>query len=146
MVVEVSTELATSPERAWETVKKVETLQYVTRGLLGFRPLGEVRETIAEGDVIRVRLFFFHVIPAWTHEIRIASVDDEARRIVTMEHGGAVRKWNHVIRIEPAPAGRTRYTDSIDIDAGMLSPLIRGYARLFYRYRQLRWRKLARTL
>jgi len=48
-----------------------------------------------------------------------------------MEHGGAVRKWNRVIRVEPTSMGRPRYRDSIDIEADALSPLIRAYARLF---------------
>jgi hypothetical protein len=63
-----------------------------------------------------------------------------------MEHGGAVKKWNHVILVELAGAGRTRYTDSVDIEAGLLSPAIWLYAQFFYRYRHWRWRKLARTL
>ena len=146
MMVRVSTELEIPPELAWETVKKVSTLQYITRGLLGFHPLGEIPEAIAEGDVIRVRLFFFHVLPAWKHEIRIVGLDEEARRIETMEHGGSVKRWNHVITVEPAGERRSRYTDRIDLDAGRLTPLIAGYAKLFYRYRQRRWRKLARQL
>ena len=56
-----------------------------------------------------------------------------------------MRNWNHLIRIEPEGAG-SRYTDEIEIGAGPLTPLISLYAKLFYRYRQRRWRKLARTL
>jgi hypothetical protein len=129
----------------WETVQQVDTLRYITRGLLGFRPLGPVPERISDGDVIRVRLMFFHVIPAWRHEIRIVRVDQAQRRIETAEHGGGVRTWNHVIAVEPAPAG-SRYTDAIEIDAGALTPLVAGYAKLFYRYRQRRWRRLAKSL
>jgi ligand-binding SRPBCC domain-containing protein len=146
MVVRVSTELEIPAERAWETVKKVDTLRYITRGVLGFRPLGEVPETIAEGEVIRVRLMFFHVLPAWKHEIEIVGVDEQARRIETMEHGGSVKRWNHVITVEPAGDGRSLYTDRIDLEAGRMTPLVAGYAKVFYRYRQRRWRKLARQL
>jgi hypothetical protein len=122
-------------------VKKVDTLRYITRGVLGFRPRGTVPERLREGDVIRVRLFFFHVIPGWSHEIRIVRVDDEARRIDTREGGGAVRTWNHTIAVEPAGAA-TRYSDEIEIEAGLLTAAVAAYARLFYRYRQRRWRKL----
>ncbi len=38
---------------------------------------------------------------------------------------------------------RSRYSDVIDIDAGILTPLVWGFAHLFYHYRQMRWRKLA---
>jgi hypothetical protein len=128
----------------WEAVQDVDTLRYVTRGLLGFRPLGPVPARISDGDVIRVRLLFFHVLPAWKHEIRIVRVDQAQRRIETAEHGGGVRTWNHVITVEPAVAG-SRYTDAIEIDAGAMTPLVEGYAKLFYRYRQRRWRRLARS-
>jgi ligand-binding SRPBCC domain-containing protein len=146
MIVEVATELAAPPERVWETLKKVDTLRYITRGLLGFRPLGPVSDDLGPGDVIRVRLLFFHVIPAWTHEIRISEIDEEGRRIETTEHGGAVKTWNHRLTVESAGAGRSRYTDRIEIEAGAMTRLVWTYANLFYRYRQWRWRRLARTL
>jgi ligand-binding SRPBCC domain-containing protein len=146
VIVRVGTELAASPERVWETVQKVDTLRYVTRGLLGFRPLTPVHDGLGEGEVIRIRLLFFHVLPAWTHEIRIVRVDDEARRIETDEHGGAVKTWNHRISVDPHGGGHTYYTDRIEIGAGPLTPLIWGYAQLFYRYRQRRWRRLARAI
>lgn len=142
----VSTELDAPPDRVWETLKKADTLRYITRGLLGFRPLGPVPDTLGGGEVVRVRLLFFHVIPAWAHEIRIVSVDENARRIETREHGGGVKTWNHRLTVEPAGPGRSRYTDRIEIDAGPMTRLVWAYANLFYRYRQWRWRRLARGL
>jgi ligand-binding SRPBCC domain-containing protein len=146
LIVHVSTELAAPPERVWETLKKIDTLRYITRGLLGFRLLAPVSEDLGPGDVVRVRLLFFHVFPAWTHEIRISRVDEAERWIETTEHGGAVKTWNHRLSVEPADGDRTRYTDRIEIDAGPLTRLVWAYANLFYRYRQWRWRRLARTL
>jgi hypothetical protein len=148
VIARVSTELECSAERAWEAVQRPETLQYITRGLLGFRPLDEVPEQFGEGTVVRVRLFFFHVLPAWRHEIRIVRLDRERREIYTNERGGPVRNWSHLIRVEAVPGeqGRTRYLDEIEIAAGPLTPLVWLYAQLFYRYRQRRWRKLARAL
>jgi hypothetical protein len=86
------------------------------------------------------------VIPAWKHEIRIVRVDEAARVIYTNERGGGVRKWNHRITIKPLSDDRCRYTDEIDIGAGPITPLVWAYAHVFYRYRQRRWRKLARRL
>jgi hypothetical protein len=95
---------------------------------------------------VRVRLLFFHLLPGWTHEIWIVTVDEGARRIETTEHGGAVKTWNHVLSVDPAGPGRSRYSDTIEIEAGPLTRLVWVYAHLFYRYRQWRWRRLARTL
>jgi ligand-binding SRPBCC domain-containing protein len=146
VIVRVGTELAAPPERVWEALKQVETLRYITRGLVGFRPLGPVPDKLEAGDVIRVRLLLFHVIPGWVHEIRIVSVDEETRRIETTEHGGSVKTWNHVLAVGSAAAGRASYSDTIEVDAGRLTRLVWAYANLFYRYRQWRWRRLARTL
>jgi ligand-binding SRPBCC domain-containing protein len=145
VLVRVSTELALSPDLTFETVKKPDTLAYITRGLLGFRPLNEIPADWGEGLVVRIRLYFFHVVPAWRHEIEIVRLDEAARVIETQERGGPVRNWNHRISVAPSANG-TRYSDEIEIRAGPLTPLVWLYAQLFYRYRQHRWRKLARTL
>jgi ligand-binding SRPBCC domain-containing protein len=142
----VSTALQASPERVWDAVKKVDTFRYITRGALGVEPLGPVPERFAEGDQIALRLKLFHVIPAGKHEIRIMRVDEQARRIETNEGGGAVKQWNHVIAVDPDGNRGVRYSDTIEIEAGPLTPVMAGYAHLFYRYRQRRWRRLAHTL
>jgi hypothetical protein len=146
VIVRVSTDLDIPAGLAWETVKKPETFRYIVRGVLGVKELDEVPEDWGEGLTVRVRLFFFHVIPAWKHEIRIVRVDEAAREIYTNERGGGVRRWNHRITIDPRSADRCHYTDEIDIDAGPMTPLVWAYAHVFYRYRQWRWRKLARRL
>ena len=146
MIVNVSTDLDIPADLAWQTVKKPETLRYITRGVLGIRPLDDVPDDWGEGLVVRVRLYFFHVIPAWKHEIRVVRLDETAREIYTNERGGGVRSWNHLIKIERISERRSRYTDRIEIHAGPATPLVWAYAHLFYRYRQHRWRKLARNL
>ena len=146
MIVRVSTDLDISAGLAWETVKKPETFQYVVRGIMGVRLLDEIPEDWGEGLTVRVRLFFFHVIPAWKHEIRIVRIDEAAHEIYTNERGGPVRHWNHRIKIDPGSAGRCRYTDEIEIHAGPLTPLTGATTHMIFRYRQRRWRKLARAL
>jgi hypothetical protein len=127
-------------------VKQPETLRYITKGLLGFRPEGELPARFSAGTVVRVKLLFFGFIPGWMHEIRIARLDEAHREIETTEHGGSVKRWNHRITVDERGPWRSRYTDEIDIDAGLVTPLIWAYAHLFYRYRQWRWRRLARSL
>jgi hypothetical protein len=146
VIVRVSTDLDISADLAWETVKQPETFRYVVRGVLGVRQLDEIPEDWGVGLAVRVRLFFFHVIPAWKHEIRIVRIDEAAREIYTNERGGPVRHWNHRIKIESRSAGRCRYTDEIEIRAGPITPLVAGFSQVLFRYRQSRWRKLARRL
>ena len=146
MLLRVTTRLPVRAEVAWDAVKRTDTLRYVTRGLLGFRTEGGTPERLAEGDTHRLRLLFFGVLPAWRHEIHVMRVDEQAREIRTEERGGPVRDWRHRITVDDEGWGCTRYTDELDISAGALTPLVRLYAQLFYRYRQARWRRLARRL
>ena len=146
MLVRVSTRLSVPADVAWDRVKRTDTLRYVTRGLLGFRPDGEIPERLAEGETYTMRLLFFGVVPAWRHEIHIVRLDEETHEIRTEERGGPVRSWRHRIAVDGEGWGSTRYLDEIEIAAGVLTPLVWFYAHLFYRYRQMRWRRLARRL
>ena len=132
---------------AWDTVKQPETLRYITKGLLGFRTEGaELPHHFAAGETYRVQLLFFGRIPAWWHEIRIVRLDDTEREILTSEQGGSVKKWDHRITVDERGPWKSHYTDEIEIGAGLLTPFVWIYAQLFYRYRQWRWRRLARGL
>jgi hypothetical protein len=146
VVVRVTTRLPVQADTAWDTVKRPDTLRYITRGLLGFRIAGDVPEQFTEGETYGMRLLFFGVLPAWRHRIEIVRVDEAAHEIRTEERGGPVRRWRHRITVDAEGWGATRYLDEIEIEAGVLTPFVWLYAQLFYRYRQMRWRKLARQL
>ena len=146
MIVRVSTNLNTPTDKAWGAVKRPATLVRVARGMLGFAGSDSFPEEWREGHALKTRLLFFHLIPSWRHNLRVVKIDEEKREIVSNESGGPVRRWNHLIRVEPTRDGRSRYTDEIDIDAGLLTPFVWGFASVFYRYRQMRWRRLAVSL
>ena len=147
MIAKISTRLDTSTDRAWDAVKKSATLLHVTRGFLGFAGARGFPEEWREGDAVRTRLVFFHLIPAWwTHQLRVVRLDDQNREIYTNEGGGSVPVWNHRITIAAVSEASCRYADEIEIRAGFLTPLVWLYAHIFYRYRQTRWRRLARSL
>jgi hypothetical protein len=114
--------------------------------VLGFRTEQDLPERFAAGETYRIKLIFFGVIPAWWHEIHIVGVDDLHREILTSEGGGAVKEWRHRITVDERGPWRSFYQDEIDISAGLLTPVVWAYAQVFYRYRQRRWRKLAREL
>jgi hypothetical protein len=57
-----------------------------------------------------------------------------------------VRRWDHAISIGEAPNGQTRYRDDIEVEAGLLTPIVWLFALCFYSHRQRRWRRVARRL
>lgn len=143
-VVSRAVELDASPDEVWRRVQRPETLRFVARGLLGFAAERLPRDW-REGTEVSMRLWLAHVVPAWRHTIRIVRLDPAARRIVTEEGGGLVRRWRHTVSVDPIANGRTLYRDEIAIDAGVLTPVVALFARAFYAHRQRRWKKWLRV-
>lgn len=144
--VQRSTILPVSAELAWGAVKQIETFAYVARGTNGYRGLDTLPSPLRPGAAAALRLVLLNIFPAWTHHLRIEGVDDRARALQSREGGGPIRRWDHLIQVEPLGPDQCRYTDRVEIEAGPLTPLIWAYAGLFYRYRQWRWQRLARRL
>jgi len=146
MIATIQTYFKTSADTAWETLKKKDTFLFITDGFLGFSGNKKWPEKFYEGLVIDSRLFFFHIFPSWKHRLLVVKVDDVNKELYSNENGGPIKIWNHLIKIEPEADQSCKYTDQIEIEAGLLTPFVWGYAHVFYRYRQKRWRKLIQLL
>ncbi len=142
MNVKVTRILPASADQVWAKVKRSDTLVFICHGLLAFDGSDNFPETWFQGHTEQVRLRFFGLIPAWQHHLHFKRLDDDEMKLVTEEGGGLVPTWNHTIAVEALDADRCRYTDEIDIRAGLLTPIVALYAHLFYRYRQWRWKRL----
>jgi hypothetical protein len=147
MRVLVSTTLDCAPEKAWAAVQTSALFQRVAWPLVSIRALpGEtLPETWREGATVHCRMRILGV-SAGVHTLGFELIDQAARDLQSRESDALVRRWDHLISIRPAPGGKTRYSDEIDIDAGLLTPFVYAFAQVFYRHRQRRWRKLAPAL
>jgi ligand-binding SRPBCC domain-containing protein len=146
MMVTVSTELDAPAEVVWSALKRKASFLHVTRGFMGFPDAQEWPREWRQGDEACTRLRFLHLIPGWEHRVRVVRVDEDERELVSNESGGPVERWNHVLKVKPISENRSLYTDEIEIRAGLLTPLAWVFAHVLYRYRQMRWRELARVL
>ncbi len=146
MVVKVHTQLPTSADHAWRVLSRHDTFPYAACGAFGYTGAERWPEEIHEGQEIQTRILFFHLIPAWRHHLRLVRVDETRREILFQERGDFIRVWNHRIHIEPENTVRCRYTDEIEIRAGIATPLVWAFAHLSLRYRQLRFRRLIQWL
>jgi hypothetical protein len=140
----VATLLPAPADRVWEALQRIETLQRVAAPLLHFRAAeaGGLPALWREGTVARLRLYLFGLLPLGSHTIRVDVADRKRGEIHTRESGGMAPVWNHTIRIAAVGAGATRYSDEVEIRAGMRTPLVWTFAWFFYRHRQRRWRTL----
>ncbi|MCV2369671.1 hypothetical protein [Roseateles oligotrophus] len=55
--------------------------------------------------------------------------------------GTLMSKWDHRVTIQASGQGCS-YTDRVEINAGVLTPLVWLFAWFFYRHRQRRWQAL----
>ena len=145
-VITISIELPMKIEEAWTSVQKSELFQYVTKGLITFIPIkGKFPEIWKEGMEVKTRMLFFGFIPfGGVHVLNFVKIDDEKHELITNEYDSAAKIWNHKISMEEVKnEGRILYEDKIEIYGGILTPIITWWAKLFYKYRQKKWLKLA---
>ena len=133
-------------DAVWAAVLRADTFAFVVAPLLRF-PAAELADTRwLPGMELEDRLLLFGFIPLGRHRIRIESLDQAAHRLQTRERSRLLQRWDHHISVEPVDERRCRYRDRLEIEAGALTPVARVLAGLLYRYRHVRWRRLAREL
>jgi hypothetical protein len=142
--IHVQTDLPTTADKVWRAMQHPAAFLYVTRGLFGFPALAGRTEPVSDGEHGTGWLLLFHVIPLSRHTIQIEEINKINRTLRTREHGGILRAWNHTLHVEPTGEHSCRYSDTVDIDAGILTGLVALAAMGIYRYRQRRWHKLVR--
>jgi hypothetical protein len=99
-----------------------------------------------EGETVVGWVFLFGFIPFSRHHLHVARIDESSRVLSSREHGGLITVWNHDIEVTAIDELSCRYRDRVEIEAGLLTPIIVLYAHWFYLMRQRRWRALAREL
>lgn len=145
-IVERSTQLDASADAVWAAVKTPAAFRAVTRRLLVMPVIRRRQDEWREGETVVGWVFLFGFLPFSRHHLHIASIEESTRTLSSREFGGLITTWNHDIVVVPIDAVACRYRDRIEIDAGIMTPVITLYARWFYRMRQRRWRALARGL
>jgi len=146
MQVKISTTLPCPPERVWQEVQTTKLLLHVAYPLVVFEPVAPraFPETWSEESyLVRMRVFGFILIGNQWIVIK-RKVTNEKFELLDDGHSNIIKQWRHLISLQRTPEGFTRYTDTVDIKAGLLSFGVWLFANIFYRYRQSRWRQLVK--
>jgi hypothetical protein len=141
MVVKVSTELPIVAELACELAQKPAVFKHVVWPVF---TIPTAPEHLAQDEDFSARLYFLGFLPAWRHHLRLVSVGP--REVYSNEHGGPVKVWNHRLTFEPISDNACRYTDEVEIHAGVSTLATVLFAQSMYRWRQWRWRRLAHLI
>jgi hypothetical protein len=144
--IDRSTTLAAPAPAVWEAVKTPEAFRFVTRRIMSMPAIRRRQAPWREGETVTGWVFLFAVIPFSKHSIHVAQIDDGAMTMSSNEHGGPIRRWNHDIIVTALTEDSCSYRDVIEIEAGVLTPVVALCARGFYWMRQRRWKSLAQGL
>lgn len=144
MIARISTIMRTNEDRMWQKLQKVSSLMYVASPILKFRPQKgySLPDKWIIGTEYKLRISSFGIIPLGNHFIRLVELNQETKRIVSNEHGMLTRVWNHTITFNEIDDQTIRYTDEIEIEAGIMTLFIWLFAHIFYRHRQRKWKAL----
>jgi len=145
VTVRRTTPLPISAEAAFALAQRPATFAYVVRGVLRVPALASVPDGFARPGVeASGRMWWLGVLPSWTHHLRVVAL--APGEILTAEHGGPIRTWNHRLTFVATSPTSCDYTDEIELDAGPLTPFVRRFASALFALRQARWRRLAAVL
>lgn len=136
--VNLSVDLDIPVERTWEYALDPLTLCWVASLLIQYFGRPTFPEAWQVGTEVDLQPALWGCKPH-THRLRVVRIDPANRLLQTEESGDYANTWNHIMRIDSLPGGRSRYNDLVKIEA---APHICAFAHLFYRYRQRRWSQI----
>jgi hypothetical protein len=147
MIARITSIFDCAEKEFWEKIIEPKSLQYVASPILSFYPIAGDdlgREWITD-KTYELKLRFLKIIPLGRHQIKVITISKESNTLVTNESGTLTPVWNHTVQFRQIENRRLRYTDEIEIGAGLLTPAIWVFAHLFYRHRQKRWKTLLKN-
>jgi hypothetical protein len=149
MRVFVQSTLPCDADRAWAEVQTSRLLHEICWPIIRLRPAAgdaAIAERWQVGATNRLRTAMFGLIPLGTRVLHWESIDPGRREMQTREHDGLIRRWDHRIQVEAVAPGQCRYTDDVEVDAGLLTLPVWLFAQMFYRHRQRQWRRVAKRI
>jgi hypothetical protein len=144
MKATISTVIHANGDTMWEELQKTSSLIYVASPIIKFKSQdgAELPPKWGVGREYPLRIYAFHIIPLGKHYIVVKSIDAKNKEIFTNELGSLTKTWDHLVSVERLNENMIKYTDEIEIKAGMLTVFIWMFAQIFYRHRQRKWKRL----
>lgn len=137
--------IACSVERLRAELERPVLLQHLAAPMLAFVPQDppEFPAVWTPGDY-RARLLVGGRIPIGVHTLSPQPLPPDSSPLVWHDagHSGLIRVWDHQVTIVEVH-GMTRYTDLVEVHAGLLTGVAWLFAKAFYTHRQRRLNRLA---
>lgn len=134
--VVVTSVFETDIENIWCKIQDIDTLREICKPKASFISYDNIPLIWKEGETFYFRMFLHRFIPIGKHTINVIKIDKNQRKIVSNEYNKRVTVWNHYIQMEKITEIITRYTDSVELYAGYLTPFVAWWTLKFYKHRQ----------
>ncbi|MEL6359510.1 MAG: hypothetical protein AAFR21_00390 [Pseudomonadota bacterium] len=91
-------------------------------------------ESAIEGNTYTLRTKFWGWLDVGPHTIFLETLDTAGRRLQSREHNASIRRWDHLLTVEPHRDGAL-WRDQIELEAGWRTFAVARFARYVYRFR-----------
>jgi len=140
----ISSTLNNSAEKIWNKLLNIETLIEICKPMATFKSNLNEKEMKWEIDKEYIfKLFIYGFIPFGNHKIILKKLDKENKIILSNEYNKIVKIWNHLIFMENVGENEIKYTDEVEIYAGIFTLFTAIWAKLFYKHRQKKWKRIS---
>ena len=127
--IRIESTYAANADSVWAFAKDFSLLAPLSAGSVEFRGLSPV--PVIQGQVIEFEVKPFYSRAFKPFKVKMVEVNDKARRFVSDEHGAGVKSWRHTLSVTQNSAS-SRQIDEIEIDAGLMTPLVAFLAKRMY--------------
>jgi len=142
----VTSDFGTNIENIWCKIQDIDTLREICKPKASFISCDDSPLIWEEGRSFLFKMYLHKVIPIGKHTINVVKMDRVSREIDTNEYNKRVPIWNHYIKMEEISKNVTRYTDIVDLYAGLFTSLAAWWTLRFYKHRQRKWQKIAKMM
>lgn len=118
----ISREYPVSAQTLWEDLLDPVALAESMKGAISY--VGLPTEPVEQGQEFTVQLKRWGWLPMGEWTMKVVERDDENFVLRSEEHGNLVKLYRHRLSIEPTGPDSCRYTDHLDVDAGLFTPLV----------------------
>lgn len=153
MKISVSTTLDVDIDTAWEMLHTPSVFTAVSGPFTTIRPTGEpLPERFEPGKQYGVAVSALSIIPLGRQVIQLEDEEPSwsVRHTTDVGHGvsgplGLLRHWRHRMSLRANPDGTTLFSDQLTAQAGWLTPVVWPALAVFWQWRALRLRRLAKA-
>lgn len=98
-----------------------------------------------EGETYKMNMYLFGFLPLGWQQLTITAEKDQTNQVYKLIDAGpgwAVKYWQHQVVVKPTEGNKTFYDETLELQVGLLKPIIYLGMKLLFWWRQQRWQQL----